>query len=661
MGGDVRGGEGGSGVGLAVGKNEDKRDADRRKAEYAADLQRQMNQPVRNAPDLEIGRGIPPAHGRHEQDIFGPPVGVQPPVVGDGGGGGAVGLQVGMRARETGPPAGGRRQNMSNMYQDDWEAQERERRKLEYARDLQGQMQHKAAMDSNGNAGGAGRAMLVNPMNNGARVANGNAGGLEMPGGGNLFGGPEVGGAQGAMPKPSISNMFGGDGGAEKDRRKQEYAQDLQNQMRLKAEADAPRAQHGGMPGDGGWGQGGAPGSFAENHSGFGAGGAGGMGGGGGVAGIGAGGFANAGMGSGGMAGGSVGVGLGDIGAGNADFGRQKGGRGAFTNMHSDPHQPNEADRKRAQYADDLRQQMEAAKAKKEREKAEEALREKQDAERLLRDQQREAALAGVARDQFGNPVLPQQPPHHPAAQAHGFNNLQQMPGQITGLAPSGAGMKVGFEGGLGGRQEWEAGGMQGNVAGMASPLRGQMQPVGPGHTPTQAPQRVRGRSDGPPPPPQPLNEIQAELQQMIEEKKRRKEKEEWEEKERERKDNERLERQRAELAAQAAKELEKKLAKDAAAAAAGGGGGNLLARTPLAAGGQSYLGADAGSPHQRRPADTGGGSVRAPLFGRRSSAAGEGAGQGVGGLHVRVEDSVDGPLAPAQAGGSPALGVSCC
>ena len=55
-----------------------------------------------------------------------------------------------------------------------------------------------------------------------------------------------------------------------------------------------------------------------------------------------------------------------------------------------------EADRKRAQYADALKQQMEADKAKKDREKAEEAQREKQEAERMFREQQREASMAGL-------------------------------------------------------------------------------------------------------------------------------------------------------------------------------------------------------------------------------------------------------------------------
>ena len=43
MGGNFGAADGGAGVGLAVGRSEDKREADRRKAEYAADLQRQMH------------------------------------------------------------------------------------------------------------------------------------------------------------------------------------------------------------------------------------------------------------------------------------------------------------------------------------------------------------------------------------------------------------------------------------------------------------------------------------------------------------------------------------------------------------------------------------------------------------------------------------------
>jgi hypothetical protein len=52
MGGNFGGADGGAGVGLALGRSEDKQEADRRKAEYAADLQRQMQPSSHGAAGL---------------------------------------------------------------------------------------------------------------------------------------------------------------------------------------------------------------------------------------------------------------------------------------------------------------------------------------------------------------------------------------------------------------------------------------------------------------------------------------------------------------------------------------------------------------------------------------------------------------------------------
>ena len=150
-----------------------------------------------------------------------------------GGAFGAEGDSVGLSV------AGGRRQNMSNMYQDDNAVREEARRKAEYAKELQSQMHTKPP--------GLGPGAVYN-------------GGMEstLPGGGNLFGMGGGGGGRGTflrvggghLPgmqvKPSLSNMHGGGDGGERER-KQAYAEDLQNQMRLKANVNQPR----GPPHDG--------------------------------------------------------------------------------------------------------------------------------------------------------------------------------------------------------------------------------------------------------------------------------------------------------------------------------------------------------------------------------------------------------------------------
>jgi len=69
------------------------------------------------------------------------------------------------------------------------------------------------------------------------------------------------------------------------------------------------------------------------------------------------------------------------------------------------------------------------------------------------------------------------------------------------GSGIGGGAMNPGMGGGMGGGGPWGGGG-----GGAPLPQVGQV----------QAAPRARGRPDGAPPPPQPLNEIQAELQRMI-------------------------------------------------------------------------------------------------------------------------------------------------
>ena len=313
-------------------------------------------------------------------------------------------------------------------------------------------------------------------------------------------------------------------------------------------------------------------------------------------------------------------------------------------------------------YAEELRRQMELDKAKKDQMKAEEAMRDKSDYERILREQQRDAAMAHVARDQFGNPLPPHLQPHHQHQQQQAnFQNLaafqKHQPHQPhTAHNPNSDFVPGSVHAGMhGGDGHW--GGPSGEM------LNGHAHPIPP---------PARRGAHGMPPPAQPLNELQAELQQQIEEKKRRKEEEEAKEKELERKDAERLQRQQAELAQQAARDLEKKMAKDAQAAGGPsfGAGGMQLQHTPLSTAPNRSGHLEANSPvAQRQPhqspdgmrrlepppqrlsdkpsrevgqdgaAGTAGDVIRTPLGVRRA------AGDPVE-LVVRVEDSIDDPLA---------------
>jgi len=261
--------------------------------------------------------------------------------------------------------------------------------------------------------------------------------------------------------------------------------------------------------------------------------------------------------------------------------------RQGLNSMFQDPRTVNnDRDRGKQQYAEELRMQMEKEKERKAKLKAEESLRDKQDEERLRRELELEKATANIPKDQFGNPMRNAQ------ASSQGEETWQQS----SSPPPPARGR---------GRQEEER----------YDPMG--MRPVQ--EREGEAKPSRRDRSMGPPPA-QPLSDYQAELMRQIEEKKRLKEKQAAEEAERERRDNERIERQRAELAAQARRDEMKRQMKEANAANAG------LSRTPVSrtpagdeGGGDRFFPSGVEESRRSWEEQDPGSKQRTPLFGRRA------------------------------------------